>query len=241
MQPAAFADLVRRVAASIGMLAVFDVDGTLCDTQGSDGLCFGGAVEQVTGRSFGAQDWTAYDEPTGTAIARELLAGDPDAGAKEAAIKAEFLRRLEARQPLAPDEFKPLPGAAAFVARLRREAICDVAIATGCFDVSARFKLRCCGIDLDAFPHATSSDAPRRRDIIRLAVERAGYDLSRAVFFGDGAWDVHATRLIGVPMIGIGRKTDRLRALGVEHVFRDYTDAGAIIAVLTTLVDGRPG
>jgi hypothetical protein len=66
-------------------LAVFDVDGTICDTQGSDGLCFGLAVERVLGRPFAAQEWTTYEEPTGGAILRELLAGDPDAAEKETA------------------------------------------------------------------------------------------------------------------------------------------------------------
>lgn len=218
-----------------GSLAVFDVDGTLCDTQGSDGLCFGQAVERVTGRPFAARAWETFAEPTGTAIVRELLAGDPDAAAREEEIKVEFLRRLETQRPRSPDEFRPLPGATAFLDRLRREHHRAVAIATGCFDVSARFKLRCCGIDLDALPHATSSDTPRRADIIRLAVARAGFDPARAVYFGDGVWDVRATRALGIPMIGIGRKIDRLRGLGVEHVFRDYRDGDAILDVLGRL------
>ena len=222
------------MSAKSGVLAVFDIDGTLCDTQGSDGFCFGRAVESVMGRPFAAQDWTTFEEPTGGAILRDLLADDPDAVGKEIAIKTEFLRLLEEQRRLCPSEFMPIPGASAFIDRLRCGAICEVAIATGCFDISASFKLRCCGLDLTGFPHATSSDTPRRQDIIRLAASRAGFALSSIVHFGDGPWDVKATRAVGVPMIGLGRGYTKLHSLGVENVFRDYTDADSIISVLDT-------
>ncbi len=39
-------------------------------------------------------------------------------------------------------------GVIEFINRLQNEAICSVAIATGCFDLSAKFKLACCGIAL---------------------------------------------------------------------------------------------
>ena len=197
------------------LLAIFDNDGTICDSQGVEDRCFAEAIERVTGRSLSTLDWTKYAEPTSSAIVRDFLAGDPLAAAKEDAIKAEFVRLLEEQRPRFPGDFSPLPGAVQFIHRLREESVCSVAIATGCFDTSARFKLRCCGIALDDFPHATSSDAPRRRDIIPLAAARAGYPVSSVVYFGDAPWDVNVSRLLGVPMIGIGRRVNELRTLGV--------------------------
>jgi hypothetical protein len=42
-------------------------------------------------------------------------------------------------------------------------------------------------------------------------------------------------------MIGIGRRIDGLRSLGVQHVFSDYTNPDAIIAaVLATRYAGTP-
>lgn len=219
----------------MSILAVFDNDGTICDTQEVEGLCYARAIEHVTGRSLATLDWITYNEPTSTAIVRDLLAGDPAASAKEEAIKQEFLRLLEAERPKFPGDFSPLAGAVQFIERLKREKVCPVAIATGCFDTSARFKLRCCGLNLDDFPHATSSDTPRRRDIIPLATVRAGFQLSSVVYFGDAPWDVRVSRLLGIPIIGIGRRIAQLRALGVQHAFRDYSDADAIIHALTAL------
>jgi phosphoglycolate phosphatase-like HAD superfamily hydrolase len=216
-------------------LAVFDNDGTICDTQEVEGACYARAIERVTGKSLATLDWTTYEEPTSSAVILDLLAGDSAAVAKAAAIKDEFLRLLEEECPRFPGDFSPLAGAVQFIERLKKEKICPVAIATGCFDTSARFKLQCCGISLDDFPHATSSDVPRRRDIIRLAAARAGFPISSVIYFGDAPWDVRVSGILGIPMIGIGRRIEQLRALGIQHVFRDYSDADAIIHALYAL------
>jgi beta-phosphoglucomutase-like phosphatase (HAD superfamily) len=217
------------------MLAVFDNDGTICDTQEVEGACYAKAIERVTGRSLSTLDWTTYKEPTSTAIIRDLLDDDPSAPAKEEEIKHEFLRLLEAERPNSPGDFSPIAGAVQFIERLRREKICSVAIATGCFDLSAKFKLRCCGLTLSDFPHATSSDVPRRKEIIPLAASRAGFEVSSVVYFGDAPWDVLVSQTLGIPMIGIGQRIAQLRELGIQHVFRDYSDSDSIIAVLQSL------
>jgi len=214
------------------MLAIFDIDGTICDTQEVEGVCYARAIEQVIGRSLSTLDWTAYDEPTSSAIVRDLLIGDSAAERKEEEIKAEFVRLLEEERPKFPGDFSPLPGALEFIERLQQEGLYSVAIATGCFDASARFKLRCCGLSLEAFPHATSSDTPRRREIIPLAASRAGFDLASVIYFGDAPWDARVSRLLGIPMIGIGRRSEQLRELGVQHVFRDYSEAERIIEAM---------
>jgi phosphoglycolate phosphatase-like HAD superfamily hydrolase len=223
----------------MNLLAIFDNDGTICDTQDVEGYCFAEAIKHVTGRTLSTLDWTTYEEPTSSAIVRDILAGDSDVIAKETAIKDEFLRRLAEERPKFPGDFSPLPGATQFIARLKAENICAIAIATGCFDSSARFKLECCGIALDDFPHATSSDTPRRRDIIPLAAARAGFGLSSVVYFGDAPWDVKVSAALGIPMIGIGRRIERLRALGVKRAFRDYSDAAPIIEALLAGHVGR--
>ena len=217
------------------MLAVFDNDGTICDTQETEGVCYARAIERVIGKSLATLDWSTYEEPTSSAIVLDLLTGDPSAIAKTVAVEAEFLRLLEEERPKFPGDFSPLAGAVQFIERLKQEDICSVAIATGCFGSTAKFKLRCCGIALDDFPHATSSDTPRRRDIIPLAAGRAGFSVSSVVYFGDAPWDVRVSGILGIPMIGIGRRIEHLKLLGVEHVFRDYSDADAIIRVLSDL------
>jgi hypothetical protein len=59
--------------------------------------------------------------------------------------------------------------------------------------------------------------------------------MSAVVYFGDAPWDARVTRILGIPMIGIGRRIERLKELGVRHTFRDYSDADAMIRVLGEL------
>ena len=219
------------------MIAIFDNDGTICDSQEAEDACFARAVALVTGQPLQSLDWTSYPEPTSTAIVRGMLAGQPreQADAAEARIVAEYLRQLGEIRPLHPDNFTPIPGAVEFIRRLQSDNVCAVGLATGCFAPTAEFKLRCCGLDMHAFPHATSSDTPRRRDIIPLTARRAGHALESVVYFGDAPWDVHVSRLLGIPLIGIGRRAALLRSMGVGHVFRDYTDQDAILSVLRSL------
>ena len=196
------------------ILALFDIDGTICDSGEVEGICFAEAVEAVTGTALSTLDWVEYPEPTSSGIVHKLLDGDPEARQKETAIKAEFCRLLGNARRSHPQEFMPISGALSFIKRLQNESIARVAIATGCFDDEARFKLACCGIDIDEFPHATSSDTPRRRDILPLAASRAGSSISDTIYFGDAPWDLAVSRALRVAMIGIGRRTEATDGIG---------------------------
>jgi phosphoglycolate phosphatase-like HAD superfamily hydrolase len=149
------------------MLAIFDNDGTICDTQEVEGRCFALVIERVTGQSLASVDWTKYVEPTSTAIIRDILAEDPAAKETEDRIEVEFCRLLEENKPRLPGDFVLIPGAVQFLRRLVSERASPMAIATGCFETSAGFKLKCCGIILEHYPYATSMDAPNRRDIYK--------------------------------------------------------------------------
>ena len=222
-------------------LAVFDNDGTICDSQEVEGRCYAEAILRVTGKSLSTLDWENYEEPTSSCMVRDLLAGESQSAALvlELAVEEEFVRLLRLERPLFPGDFTPLPGAVEFLRRLESAGHCRTAIATGCFAKSARFKLQCCGIDLDSLPFASSSDAPRRRDILPLAAKRAGFDPHQVIYFGDAPWDVKVCQHLGIPMIGIGRRTEQLQALGVKHVFRDYTQSGAILDAMSQIIEER--
>ena len=217
------------------ILAIFDIDGTICDSREVEGACFAKAVEAITGTALSTLDWAKYPEPTSSGVVRKLLDGDPEARQKESEIKTEFCRLLGNARRSHPQEFKPISGVPSFIKRLQDERIARVAIATGCFDDEARFKLACCGMDMDEFPHATSSDTPRRRDILPLAASRAGAAISDTVYFGDAPWDLVVSRALPVDMIGIGRRIEELTALGLEHTFADFRDDDGILDVISNL------
>ena len=217
------------------MLAIFDIDGTICDTQDVEGRCFAQASEEILGVSLETLDWTLYDEPTSSAIAQSVLANNPHPIAKERRFRDRFVTLLAEAQPKFPGDFSPIRGAHEFIAKMSTHPEITVAFATGGFDAEAAFKLKCCGLDLSEYPHATSSDTPRRRDIIPLAAQRAGFDLSSAVYFADAPWDVEAAARLSLPMIGIGRRIGELGKMGVKNRFRDFSQSDAILDAFYTL------
>jgi phosphoglycolate phosphatase-like HAD superfamily hydrolase len=214
------------------MLTIFDIDGTLCDSRDAEGTCYAKAIEHITGKSLTSLDWTTYSEPTSSGIVQALLQGDNLAREKERQIEIEYVRLLKEARNAYPEEFTPISGAVEFLHRLHEQKVSQVAIATGCFIEEARFKLECCGIDIDDYPHATSSDTPRRRDIIPLVASRAGFDTSSVIYFGDAPWDVDVSRILKIPMVGIGRRIQTLRGLGASVAFPDYTEPDVIISVI---------
>jgi len=213
-------------------LALFDIDGTLCDSQAAEDACFVQAVHKVMGIVIDDTDWSRFQTTTTRGILTELSAENTSAPTRIAETEAHFVALLREAQPTHPGDFQEIPGAQAFLAQLEADPAWQVGIATGGVAEEARFKLACCGLDLDAYPHATSSDALSREAIMQLATARAGCPLSRTIYFGDNSWDVRATERLGIPLIGIGHKTAKLQALGVRHTFRDYRDPDSILAAM---------
>ncbi|MDF1657879.1 MAG: HAD family hydrolase [Verrucomicrobiales bacterium] len=210
------------------MLAIFDIDGTVCDTQDVEERCYATAFEEVCGVSLSTLDWNQYPEATSSGIFRSVLNDRPDLLKLEQEFESRFVQLLKEAQPEYPADFSPISGAVEFIDRLSDSSGISVAFATGGYYSEAEFKLKCCGIDLAKFPQATSSDVPGRSDIITLAAQRAGLSLSRSVYFGDALWDISACNRIQLPMIGIGRRIDQLREHGLTCAFRDYSNSDAI-------------
>lgn len=219
------------------MLAIFDIDGTLCDTQEVEGRCYVEAIRRVTGVQLSSLDWTLFDEPTSSGIVREILSGDRDLLEKEMRIEREFVGLMKEERPQFPGDFSALIGAIDFVESLKRDGQWSVGIATGGFALEAEFKLECCGISIHDYAHATSSDTPKRLDIIPLCAERAGHGIDSVVYFGDAAWDAKVTGQLGIPMIGIGRRFDALKGLGAKESFRDYSKPEDITAAMARLLE----
>lgn len=222
------------------MLLIFDIDGTICDTQSAEGECYAEALFVVTGIKADTLDWSQFQEPTSSAIIKEILANTSEKEHKEALFKNLFIELLKKIQHQYPQGFLPIKGAVDFIKHIRSNNLYDIAIASGGFDLEAEFKLKCCGLNIHDFPHATSSDTPKRKDIITLAAQKAGYPLTSVVYLGDGVWDVKATKELNIPMIGIGRKIETLKSLGILHTYVNFEDRQAILNTLRVFETSNP-
>lgn len=205
------------------MVIVFDVDGTLIGGEEQDWPSFDAALYKVMGFHPDAEFWAGTHEITGRAIIRRVaeVTGIPWDESIEARVRKLYLENLRSAAPFKGTVFLPKPGAAEILELLRNTPIFDVAIATGDFKESSQFKLASAGLDIRGLPYASSSDAGVRSEIIRTAVERAGYSIVDAVYVGDGPWDFRACEQLQIPFVGTGRKIDRLKELGATRIAED--------------------
>lgn len=231
-------------------LAIFDVDGTLAQTNAVDESCYARAVTEVLGFTGFSTDWGAYTHSTDDGILSELIRthGKRAPSLREMrAVRARFIELIgeESRAPSQP--WKEVDGARAMLEALPAMGWM-VAIATGGWGPSADRKLKCVGISIDAHVDAFScaDDAFARTDIIRWAIRRANPENTLAsipvVYVGDGHWDLQAARVGGYGFVGVGHgeRALRLSAAGAKEVLRDYRDLTRFESALQdSLHDGR--
>ena len=216
-------------------LAVFDIDGTLTQTNDVDNECYLRAIRDVLGIDI-TPDWTDAPHVTDAALTSwicERYGGRSIRDDESSAVLARLLLYLEVALRDQPHRFSPIPGAPDVFSRLSQHGWESV-MATGAWSASAHLKLRAIGLDPERTPHATSSDAHTRVEILEIAVGRAAPRHTRIVSIGDGTWDVETARRLGWPFIGIGTGTraSRLKAAGATLVLPDLAETGTLVQAL---------
>jgi Predicted phosphatases len=232
----------------VNRLAIFDIDGTLTDTNGVDDECYRTTIADTLGLSPEAIDWSGAAHVTDSEIFRWLCAAHqrsvPSPG-EMARARSQFVERLTAALEHAPMRFASIVGAPTMLRELVERGWC-VAVATGGWGPSARLKLRVAELAIDDAVLACADDARSRADIVQLARERAAafYQrrFDRVVSVGDGVWDVETAIVLGLPFVGIARgaRADRLRSAGARAVLPDYSNLDAVWAALETAKTPSP-
>lgn len=218
-------------------LIVFDIDGTLTDTNGVDGLCFSKAMSNVFGIHEITTDWADYEHTTDSGILRQLLREElgQDATAEMFKnFKTTFVAELERARVEKPSHFSEVPGASKIFDEILRSTNWGVSIATGAWEPSARFKLTACKVSTE-YPMGFAEDHIDRREIIKTSIDRAKnfYDqksFETLVYIGDGIWDLNAAKSLGMGFIGVDVSglDQRLKPQGA-HTIRDYLNPDSFI------------
>ena len=220
-------------------LAVFDIDGTLTDTNAVDDQCFVRAVAEVLELDSGLLDWSAAPHFTDEALLHWLAEHHgrlPLSSHVHDTVVDRFVELLEAEVTASPWRFRPIPGAGSLFQELQR-AGWTCALATGGWERSARLKLRAAGLHEAGLAFASSDDALTRVEIMNLAVQRAtisGATFDRIVSVGDGVWDVHAATALGWPFVAVasGTRASLLRRQGADATLADYKDVATVTRAL---------
>jgi HAD superfamily hydrolase (TIGR01509 family) len=230
--------MVRKKAEGPVTAALFDVDGTLVDTNYLHGVTWweafvqGGHVVAMTDihRAIGMGSDEMLDH---------LLPADRDRDADlklrlaHSALYATYWSRL-----------RPLPGAADLLRTCQRRGLTVVLASSA--DEPEFNALRAAldaedAIDAATFSGEVESSKPAP-DLVEVALEKAGVPAGEAVFVGDTVWDVQACQKAGVPCIGLlsgGISRDELTAAGAVEVYPGPADL--LAALGDSLLGGAAG
>ena len=217
-------------------LLIFDIDGTLTDTNAIDDKLYRAAVRAVLPVAVD-EPLPAFADSTDSAILDQLHDVYPtdDFDQTEAEIQRLFFAALIEAFEEDLTHCLPIPGATS-VFEAARAGGWSVAIATGGWRESARTKLSFAGIPVDGTPLASASDFRWRPDIIRHAMRLTVGDAepTEVVYVGDAPWDVRACIELGIGFIGRSAPAgeSRLRELGATAVLPDFEDASALLRLL---------
>jgi phosphoglycolate phosphatase-like HAD superfamily hydrolase len=224
-------------------LIMFDLDGTLVDSNPVDSQCYLQALVDVFGFDLDTidRDWGNYPHITDAGILDTLcqveLGRDPNCQ-EIGAYQHRFLELLVlacSKQPL-----QSIDGARAMLERLSIDPNYGISIATGAWKQTAQYKLQQTGLDGIISPMACSDDAHARVEIMQCAYQRATefYQQARfttVTYIGDGVWDGIASKHLNYHFIGIGMGTRArdLLATGARYVFPHYQNTDEIMSVIS--------
>ena len=222
-------------------LVLFDIDGTLLDTQDAGILAYERAGRDVHGAVFTFVDVPIHGrlDPENYADAVTRHCPGVDASAHEAAFQAAYGRELSA----SADEmggFRPCPGVARLLDRLREEPSVQLGLLTGNWAATGRLKLERAGLDPDLFGcNAFAEHGSHRDELVPVARrhfrEMHGAAPARVVVIGDTPRDVGCAIAGGAESLAVATgifAVDRLAEAGATRSVADLADTEAIVSFL---------
>jgi phosphoglycolate phosphatase-like HAD superfamily hydrolase len=194
---------------------IFDIDGTLLQSDASDDTWYLAAIREVLGNVNLRPSWGMYTQFTATGILAEILADNAIDHTREtvAAVRNCFVTSVSLhvaeRGP-----FAEVPGARAFVERLHSSTTHRVTYATGGWHGAAHLKLSTSAFPIAGVPLATSDDHLERQEIMLHALRQLNGDFDTVTYYGDGHWDAIAAKALGWKFVPVGRKLNGLTTYG---------------------------
>jgi len=207
--------MIRRDVA-----VVFDLDGTLVDSDAFDGNLYIEAIREVIGSAEVDESWRRYRHVTDAGVLAQIMEEHGMADAEDLRVRVRDVFGSKIQRHLAHGgACEAIPGARAAIEQLRANRY-KIGIATGGWGHTARMKLSHAGIPLEGLVLTSSDDSYDRVEIMTACLRHLGGTPDRAVYVGDGLWDLEASQRAGWGFIGVGEKLKGLCATWIE----DFTD-----------------
>ena len=225
-------------------LVIFDIDGTLANSQEIEDHCFKTAFLETLGIDIWSVAWHTLQHVTDWGISKEICQKEMQREISEselATFRVRFIHLLEKACEQDPNLFTEVPGSSSFFQTLHRHPDYEVAIATGSWSDSARIKLEAIGVPYKEVPLASSDHFISREDIVQDAIKKSrdfyAASFESTIYFGDGAWDLKTCQNIAIPFIGVDcNRSGKLKQLGAPHVIHDYLDQRLVFEIMDTVL-----
>jgi phosphoglycolate phosphatase-like HAD superfamily hydrolase len=221
-------------------LVMFDIDGTLTESNHLDNESYLQALSEVFGFSEVSSDWTSYSHVTDACILREVCQsqlGRIPSPQEVETFQQRFLELLIDRAE-SSGGVKAISGSSDMLKKLLTSPDYQVAYAGGGWAVSAIFKLKSAHLPIDHIPYAFSDDDESREGIMAIAHSRAeiyyGQRFPEVVYIGDGVWDIRSAQKSGYSFIGIASNHEATTLFneGANYVFPNYDDYESFLVAL---------
>jgi phosphoglycolate phosphatase-like HAD superfamily hydrolase len=224
-------------------LVIFDIDGTLTQSNDLDNNAFLQTLFEVFGFLEVSNDWTSYSHVSDACILKEVCQHylDRIPSLDEVAIFQKRFLALLTEGATSIGGIQPISGASSILSSLILSSNHHIAYASGAWTASGFFKLQSANLPIQNIPYAFSDDDESREGIIKIALTRAekqyGQKFSNIVYVGDRIWDIRSANKLGYGFIGIasGDQAEILRGEGATYVFPDYNDAEIFFAALAAI------
>ncbi len=220
---------------------IFDIDGTLTDTAEVDDRCYISAFKAVFSKDISGYNWESITHVTDWGITEDIFLNEfkrlPTSREMQH-LQDNFVELLIKEKDKQISSFREIEGATSFINQLMDRQDYKIGIATGGWKRSARLKLDSIGIEIDKIPFSNSDHFKSRESIVNHVIEQMiprhhTYE-DKVIYFGDGTWDYHTCKKMGVNFIGIDSKGDgKLSTLGVKDVFSNFTDVDNILVAMS--------
>ncbi len=190
------------------MHIMFDIDGTLIDSNGFDADCFVAAVQEAKNIHIDT-DWSRYQYVSDRGILKQVIDEhnlSETLEELEAQVKPIFIQKVS--DYLSKHPAKPIDGAVRFLKNIKNDSRYTMSIATGGWGETAILKLKSAGFDLNGIQLFSSNDHYDRCEIMKKAANQCAEPQQKVLYFGDAEWDVKACEALDWTLIIVGPKTN---------------------------------
>ena len=194
--------------------AMFDIDGTLVQSESFEDEYYKLSIKEVTGLEIN-DDWSTYPHVTHRGILMTFIerqAPDLELSSLETQVKTRFKNHIG--NHLASSGIQVIEAAKELIARLRADKNYTVSLATGGWKETALLKLNQAGFDTTDLILSSSNDHYSRTEIMKLSAKKVGADIDmNFTYFGDAEWDVRACRELNVNLVLVGDQTRHFQSI----------------------------